>query len=132
MSDELKSVIFNAEKYIRLSVFLFVSSKTQLSLSFFRVSIEIFHDEVLSTFFKNKIVKKRINKLIFLNNRLNKYFFQSTLFEEFDEMIISKFILFQKNYHISALKTAVYRNMLHDHEKTKKQHFVEQIATIKI
>ena len=69
---------------------------------------------------------------MFLNNKLNNDFFQSALFEKFDEMIISKFVLFQKDYHISALKTIIHKNMLHDHEKTKKQHFVERIATIEI
>ena len=132
LSDELKSMIFIKKKYIRLSVFFFVSSKTQSSFFFLCVSIEIFHDETFSIFFKNKTVKKRIDKLIFLNSRLNNDFFQSTFFEEFDEMIILKFVLFQKNYHINALKTIVHKNMFHDHEKMKKQHFVERIATIEI
>ena len=130
--DELKSVIFIEKKYIRLSIFSSVSSKTQLSFFFFRVSIKIFHDETFSIFFKNKTVKKRINKLIFLNSRLNNDFFQSAFFEKFDEMISSKFVLFQKNYHISALKAIIHKNMFHDHEKTKKQHFAERIAAIEI
>ena len=125
-------MIFIEKKYIRLSIFSSVSSKTQLSFFFFRVSIKIFHDETFSIFFKNKTAKKRIDKLMFLNSRLNNDFFQSTLFEEFDEMIVSKFVLFQKNYHISALKTIIHKNMFHDYEKTKKQHFVEWIATIEI
>ena len=130
--NELRSVIFIKKKYIRLSVFSFVLSKTQSSSSFSRVSIKIFHDETPSAFFKNKTVKKRIDKLMFLNSRLNNDFFQSAFFEKFDEMIASKFVLFQKNYHISALKAIVHRNMFHDHEKTKKQHFVERIAAIEI
>ena len=69
---------------------------------------------------------------MFLNSRLNNDFFQLTFFEKFDEMIISKFVLFQKNYHISALKTIIHKNIFHDHKKTKKQHFVERIATIEI
>ena len=130
--DELKSVIFIEKKYIRLSIFSSVSSKTQLSFFFFRVSIKIFHDETFSIFFKNKTAKKRIDKLMFLNSRLNNDFFQSILFEEFDEMIVSKFVLFQKNYHTNALKAIIHKNMLHDYEKTKKQHFAERIATIEI
>ena len=69
---------------------------------------------------------------MFLNSRLNNNSSQSALFEKFDEMIASKFVLFQKDYHISALKTIIYRNMFHDHEKTKKQHFVARIAAIEI
>ena len=69
---------------------------------------------------------------MFLNNKLNNDFFQSAFFEKFDEMIASKFVLFQKNYHINALKTIIHKNMFHDYEKTKKQHFAERIATIEI
>ena len=120
LSDELKSVIFIEKKYIRLSIFSSVSSKTQSSSFFFRVLIEIFHDKTFSIFFKNKTIKKRIDKLMFLNSKLNNDFFQSAFFEKFDEMIVSKFVLFQKDYHISILKTIIHKNMLHDHEKTKK------------
>ena len=125
-------MIFIEKKNICLLIFSFVLSKTQSSFSFLRVSIKIFHDETFSISFKNKTAKKRIDKLIFLNSRLNNNFSQSTFFEKFDEMIALKFVLFQKNYHINALKAVVHRNMLHDHEKTKKQHFAERITTIEI
>ena len=125
-------MIFIAEKYIRLSIFSSVPSKTQSSFSFFRMLIKKFYDETFSIFLKNKTAKKRIDKLIFLNNRLNNDFFQSIFFEKFNEMITLKFVLFQKNYHISALKAIIHKNMFHDYKKTKKQHFVERIAAIKI
>ena len=130
--DELRSVILIEKKIHSFVSFFICVIKDAVIIFFFRVSIKIFHDETFSIFFKNKTAKKRIDKLIFLNSRLNNDFFQSAFFEEFDEMIASKFVLFQKDYHISTLKAIVHRNMLHDHEKTKKQHFAERIAAIKI
>ena len=124
-------MMFITEKYIHLSIFFIRFIKNAIII-FFRLLIKTFHDEMCLIFFKNKTVKKQIDKLIFLNNRLNNNVFQSVLFEKFDEIIVLKFVLFQKNYYINALKATVHKTIFHDHKKAKKQHFVERIAAIKI
>ena len=128
--DSFRPAIISTDSII-LSFLSFESFKLSNDFKFSKISIEIFHDDIFSIKIRSETLKKRVKKLVYMNFKLNHEIYLSVLYDEYEEIVKKKYVIFDENFASISQKKAIHNKMLHIHEKIRKNHYEKKFKIIR-
>ena len=129
LSDIFRSMIF-FEINIILSFLSSESSKLFSQSKFPKIVIEMFHDEVSLQKIKNEINKNKTEKLMYMKFKINNEIHQSVLYDEYEKIVFSFHVIFEKSYALFSKKTKIHVKMFNIFDATKKTHYENKLKMI--
>ena len=119
--DSFRSAIIFTNNIILLFL-SFELFKLPNDFKFSKISIEIFHDDILSIKIRSETLKKRVKKFVYMSFKLNHEIYLSILYDEYEKIVKKKYVIFDENFASISQKKAIHNKMLHIHEKIRKNH----------
>ena len=130
LSDSFRSAIIFTNNII-LSFLSSELFKLSSDFKFSKISIEIFHDGTLSIKIRSGTVRERVGKLVYMNFKFNHGVYLSVLYDEYEEIVKEKYVIFDKNFVSVSQREVIHNKMLHIHEKIRKNHYEKKLKIVR-